>query len=161
VRKNLFGLLFLIAAILTQSASAQSQIGRLNMLKASWQFDKKIMLSELMQFDQREANAFWPIYNSYMKDWSRLMNRRIFTVQKYCDDFKNMTAPQVSQFMNDLFVNDTKLNKLHKKTFRKVSRVLSPMRASQFMHLEYAMQLQLMSEMQQRALFVGDLMKKL
>jgi hypothetical protein len=161
VKQYLFGFAFLLTAVLAQPANAQSSAGRLNLLKASWQYDKKVMLSELMQFDQREANAFWPVYNSYMKDWSRLMNHRILTVQKYCDDFKSLTAPQLSQFMDELFANDAKLNKLHKKTFKKVSRVLSPVRASQFMHLEYAMQLELMSDMQQKALFIGDLMKKL
>ena len=127
----------------------------------SWEFDKKAAVDEVMQFDEKEADVFWPVYDRYMKDWGRLMNYRIFGLQKSCDNFKNMSPATTSRFIDQLFVNDIELTKLQRKTYKKVRKVLSPMRASQFMQIEYAFQLVLLSEMQQRAMFVQDCMKKL
>ena len=161
MRKYIFCSIIFISAFIAPSASAQGTNGRFKLLKASWEFDKRVMLTELMQFDDREAAAFWPIYNNYMKDWGRLMNYRIYAIQKYCDEFRNMSDPQVTRFMSNLFENDEALTKLQKKTYKKVKKILSPMRASEFMHIEYGLQLILISEMQQKALFVGDMTKKL
>jgi hypothetical protein len=161
VRKFLFWSIVLISAFVAQPVRAQGTNGRFKLLKASWEFDKRVMLTELMQFNDKEADGFWPVYNNYMKDWSKLMNYRIYAIQKYCDDFTVLSGPQSSQFMTMLFENDAALTKLQKKTYKKVKKILSPMRASEFMHIEYGLQLILMSEMQQKALFVGDMTKKL
>jgi hypothetical protein len=160
VRKYIFFSIVFIGAFVA-SASAQGTSGRFKLLKASWEFDKRVMLTELMHFDDAEASAFWPVYNNYMKDWGRLMNYRIYAIQKYCDDFTNMSGSQLSHFMASLFENDEALTKLQKKTYKKVKRILSPTRANEFMHIEYGLQLILISEMQQKALFVGDMTKKL
>jgi len=89
------------------------------------------------------------------------MNYRIYTIEKYCDDISNMTNSRMAQFMDELFVSDVELNKLQKKTYKKVRKILTPVRASQFMQMEYAFQLVLLSEMQQRAMYLGDATRKL
>jgi len=160
VKKFLFILVLLLVALL-QPTLAQLATERSRIIKASWQFDKKILLAELMQFDENEANAFWPLYNKYMKDWTKLINYRIYRIDRYSNDFKNMPAPAMSQFIDELFVNDVGLTRLQKKTYKKIRKVLSPVRANQFMQLEYAFQLVLLSDMQQKTMFVGDVMKKL
>ena len=161
MRKIFVWQVFLFIAVFTLTAKAQIRTDKYMLMQASWEFNKKTALAELMQFDEKEANAFWPVYNKYMKDWSRLITHRIFRIVGYSAFYKNMTPPSMSQFTNDLFVNDVKLTKLQKKTYKKISKFLSPVRANQFMHLEYATQLILLSEMQQRALIIGDVMRKL
>ena len=161
MRKILFCIAFLFTLISVQRVNAQSIAGRFRMMKTSWEVDKKKVLTELMQFDAAEAHDFWPAYDKYMKNWSRLMNYRIYTIEKYCDDISNMTNSRMAQFMDELLVSDVELNKLQKKTYKKVRKILTPVRASQFMQMEYAFQLVLLSEMQQRAMFLGDATRKL
>jgi len=161
VKKNLFCVLFLLVVLFARPATAQITTGQFRIIRLSWEFDKKAVVNEVMQFDEKEADAFWPVYDKYMKSWGRLMNYRIYGLQKCCDDFKTMTPAATSRFMNELFINDIELTKLQKKTYRKVRKVLSPLRSSQFMQIEYAFQLVLLSELQQRAMFVQDCMKKL
>lgn len=120
-----------------------------------------MIVDDLMEFDDKEADDFWPVYEKYMKKWGRLMNYRIYRMDTFNDEFKSMSTMALSKYMNELFVNDVELTQLQKKTYKKVRKILSPMRANQFMQIEYAFQLVFLSEMQQRATLISDLMKKL
>jgi len=130
-------------------------------MRTSWELNKKSILNDMMQFDAGEASVFWPMYDKYMKSWSKLINERVYTIQKYCDEFTELSASQMSKFMKELFSNDLDLNKLQQKTYKKANKVLSHTRASEFMQIEYTFQLVLISEMQQRAMTIGDSMMKL
>jgi hypothetical protein len=156
-------LLFLILFISGLGGFAKAQIvtTRSGFVNTLWQADKKLIVDDLMEFDDKEADHFWPVYDKYMKKWGKLMNYRIYRMEVYNDEFKSMSPMALSKYMNELFVNDVELTQLQKKTYKRVRKTLSPMRANQFMQIEYAFQLVFLNEMQQRASFISDLMKKL
>lgn len=158
--KTLFILILLMPG-LSSFVMAQTLTRQTGLIRSSWEGDKKLIVNDLMEFDDREADHFWPVYDKYMRKWGRLMNYRIYRMEMYNDEFKNMSTMALSRYMNELFINDVELTQLQKKTYKKVRRTLSPMRANQFMQIEYAFQLVFLSEMQQRAALISDLMKKL
>jgi hypothetical protein len=140
---------FLISlAFYSQDVEAQTIAGQSIKTESLWKTTKKSTLSELMQFDDDEARAFWPLYESYMKDWCRLMEHRIYQILYYCHDSRN-PLPTTYRITDDLLTNDARLARLQKKTYKKVRHILSAPRATRFMQLEYSMQLALLIEMQQ------------
>ena len=44
-----------------QPLKAQTIAGHLGFSKGTWEFDKKLILAELMEFDKKESLAFWPV----------------------------------------------------------------------------------------------------
>src|SRR4051812_48553072 len=120
VKKLLFSISLLLAPAFMITANAQISSERFRSMKSSWEYDKKIAVNELMQFNEKEANQFWPVYNKYMKEWGKLMNYRITTMEQYCEEIENIKSDRMSQLMNQLFVNDVDLSKLQKKTYKKV-----------------------------------------
>ena len=96
-----------------------------------------------------------------MKDWCKLINERTSKITAYCDNFKKTTNSTDLQFTEQLFANDVELYRLQKKTYKKMRKVMPLGKASRFMQLEYTFQLALLNEMQQRAIAMGDMVKKL
>jgi len=154
----LFFFLFLSACL---SALGQFTTGYHQLIRSSWQVDKRQMIGDLMQFTPKEAAGFWPVYDRHMEKWGRVMVYRINIAQQYCNHFPEMTGLKVSQYIDQLVGNDVELTRLQKKLFKKINKILSPARSGQFMELEYKFQLALQGEIQQRTPFIGDNLKKL
>jgi hypothetical protein len=154
----LFFFLFLPAYL---PALSQFAAGYHQLIRSSWQLDKRQMIGDLMQFTAPEASGFWPVYDRHMDKWGRVMDYRINMAQQYCNHFPDMTGPKVAQYIVQLVSNDVELTRLQKKLFKKINKVLSPARSGQFMELEYKFQLALQGEIQQRTPFIGDNLKRL
>ena len=161
MKKIYFYFAFVLSIVYSVPAKAQLPTGHLGLIKAEWELDKKILLADIMEFEQQEAIAFWPLYDTYMKDWCKLINDRTSKLTAYCDNFKKTTNSTDLQFTDQLFVNDIELNRLQKKTYKKMRKVIPLDKANRFMQLEYTFQLALLNEMQQRAVVMSDLVKKL
>ena len=161
VKRIVFYTLFLSLALVQHRTGAQTIAGQLGLSKVNWEFDKKIILAELIQLDRKEAIAFWPVYEDYMKRWCKLMNERLAQLTTYCESVRNDAPVTQSHFTDELFASDKKLNKLQKKTYKKINKILTAEKAGKFKQLEYTFQLSLLSEMQQRAMLLGDISRKL
>ena len=139
---------FISLAFYSQAVEAQTIARQSVKTESLWKVTKKAALSELMQFNEDEARAFWPLYESYMKDWCRLMDHRIYRILYYCHNSRNL-VPTNYRITDDLLSNDVRLARLQKKTYKKIRHILSAPKATRFMQLEYSMQLALLIEMQQ------------
>lgn len=153
-------LCFLFTCIL-QPAFSQNNGGFFRLVKMTWQSDKKLMIDQLMEFNEKEANQFWPVYDKHMQKWGRLMEYRIAITEEYCDEFGTRKGTQTSLYIKELVQNDIELTRLQKKLFAKVRKILPATRANQFMELEYEFQLVLLSQLQQRTSYIGDNFKRL
>ena len=129
-------------------------------MKESWQIDKKIAIADMMRFSEKQSKAFWPVYDHYMDDWCRLMNDRISNIMDHYDDYRNVTRYPTVHY-RELFATDVELNKLKKKTYKKVRKSLPMNKARKFMQIEYIFQMVLSREVQQRANLIDDVTFKL
>jgi hypothetical protein len=156
-----FWWLCFLLAMGIQPAISQITTGYFKLIKISWQADKRLIIDEMMQFNEKEADAFWPLYDRHMQKWGRLMEYRISISQQYCNEYAYMKGAQMSKYIDKLVENDVELTKLQKKFFNKIRHILPSARANQFMQIEYEFQLVLLTAIQQRTPFVGDNLKKL
>jgi hypothetical protein len=161
VKPTILPLFFFLFLSVSLSAFSQLTTGYHQLIRSSWQVDKRQMIGDLMQFTPKEAAAFWPVYDRHMNKWGTAMDYRINVTQQYCNHFPDMTGPKMSQYIDQLVSNDIQLTHLQKKLFKKVNKVLPPARASQFMEIEYKFQLALLGQIEQRTPFIGDNLKKL
>ncbi len=63
-----------LAAVLSQPVIAQSKGGNTDMeiLRQKIKADKKLIVASNMQLTEAEAKKFWPIYDSYQSDLSKI-----------------------------------------------------------------------------------------
>ena len=96
-----------------------------------------------------------------MQQWCKLINERLHQLTSYCQSIRDDAPQTAAHFTDDLFASDKELTRLQKKMYKKVKKILSQEKANQFMQLEYTFQISMLGEMQQRAMLLGDISRKL
>jgi hypothetical protein len=115
------------------NASIDSDI---QMLRADIRADKTKIMADQMQLSDSEGKAFWPIYNDYDHDLSKLNDQRVALLKEYADSYDTLTDEQVKSLADRSFDLQKKRIDLRQKYFGKVSKAVSPKTAARFVQVE-------------------------
>ena len=63
--------------------------------------DKKLVVAEAMALTEAESKAFWPVYDAYQADISKLNQRTVKLVQDYAASYKAMTDPVAGKLLDE------------------------------------------------------------
>ena len=75
----------------TETTAAANPADNMVILRDKLKADKKLVVAEAMNMTEKEAAAFWPVYETYQKDISALNDRTIKLLQDYVHDYGAMT----------------------------------------------------------------------
>lgn len=133
--------LFLIAFLLSlTSVFAQDVDSYIELLKTDVKSDKKAIITEVMNFDEKQAEVFWPIYREYEYEQDKLSDKRISNIKDFAANFDSLTNEKANQLIEHaLDFQDERLD-LNKKYYKKFAEVLTPIVAAKYMQLEYEIQ---------------------
>ena len=96
---------------------------------------KKLMLVN-MQLTEEEGKKYWPIYNGYFAERSKIMDERL-EMYKFIDEkYGSMTDEDADKIAQTFFNIEEKLTKLEISTFNKVKDELSSLRGIQFLQIQ-------------------------
>jgi hypothetical protein len=141
------------------SIVAQTSDEELQLVREQWGVDKKQLIMQYMKFNEAESKAFWPVYDAYMKEHKSLVDSRIALIKDYAKNYTNLTDAKAIELTNKVLDNDMSVSKLQKDYFGKFAKALSPLRASQYMQVEYYLQNTIKSMIQDEIPFIGELEK--
>ena len=80
------------AQVVTQSTeSATSPADNMGILRDKLKADKKLVVAEAMGMNEKQAAAFWPVYELYQKDISALNDRTMTLLKDYVHNYGGMT----------------------------------------------------------------------
>jgi hypothetical protein len=143
-RKLLFGL------VLCLSMAAWSQgRGQLEKVKAF----KTGYLTQELDLSPSEAETFWPIYNEYEK---KIFALRIEKRKAQRDKMISMGGPEAlsdeeaTEFLNNLFENESQVLETKKELYRELEKVLSPNKLLVLYKAEADFNRRLLSEFKRR-----------
>ena len=63
--------------------------------------DKKLVVAEAMALTEAESKAFWPVYDAYQADISKLNQRTVKLIQDYAASYKSMTDPVAGKLLDE------------------------------------------------------------
>ena len=63
--------------------------------------DKKLLVAQAMELTQNEANKFWPVYEDYQKELTKLADREIDLIKEYARTYKSMTNDEAKKLMEE------------------------------------------------------------
>jgi hypothetical protein len=75
----------------TQTTAPATAADNMQILRDKLKADKKLVVAEAMKMTEKEAAAFWPVYETYQKDISALNDRTIKLLQDYATNYGGMT----------------------------------------------------------------------
>lgn len=106
------------------------------LMRTDLRAQKKQILSQSMGLDDAQAKAFWPIYNDYEHDLSKLNDKGIEIIKDYAKNYENMQEKTAKDIMNrslDLQAEKLKLRKVYAK---KMEKALSAKVAARFLQID-------------------------
>ena len=110
-------------------------------LRADMRSDKIEVIKEAMQFSEKDAAAFWPIYKKYEAEQGKLNDERIQLIKRYSDKWSTLTDAEARTVALGALDLDSRQADLKKKYFAEFDRVLPGLVVAKFFQLEYRLDL--------------------
>ena len=89
-----------------------------------------------MNFTDKEGAAFWPIYQQYEYERSKLDDRRAAVIKQYTQKYPNLTDAQAKAMADQMLDCESRLAELKKKYYKKFNKVLPALTVAKFFQLE-------------------------
>ena len=115
------------------NASIDSDI---QMLRANLRADKTKVMADQIQLSDSEGKAFWPIYNDYDHELSKLNDERVALLKEYVNSYDTLTDQQTQSLADRSFGLQKRRIDLRQKYFKKLSKTVSPKTAARFVQVE-------------------------
>jgi hypothetical protein len=151
-------ILIAITVFTCMGAVAQSS-DELAMLRDMFGKEKKEIINEFLKLSSADSAKFWPLYDEYSAKRKSLGDDRISIIKDYAAQYTSLTNEQAKKLGDRLFKNEANIIKLQQKYYNKMSKSVSPLKATQFMQTEIYLQTQLRAVIQDEIPFIGELDK--
>ena len=134
-----------------QPLISQAEVERIRTEKKAW-----IALN--MNLSSAEAEAFWPFYEGYQKELQQLNLRLVRLVESYGTHYRSNTLTDdiARKLTDELFAIDDAELKLRRTGYARLTRVLSPVKASRYLQLESRVHTQVRYELAANLPLIGD-----
>jgi hypothetical protein len=117
------------------AASAQAS-DMVELTRTVLRADKKVVLAENMWLTEAESEAFWPIYNVYEAELSKINGRVIKLLKDYAENFDTLSDEQAEDIIDENFSIKKKKLSLRKKYAGKFGKVIPQKKVFRFIQLE-------------------------
>ncbi len=119
------------------SALAQDKpADNMEIVKEKIRTDKKLFVATNMQLTESEANAFWPVYESYQAELGKLRDREIKLIEKFAASYETMSDDVAKKLLDDSLSIDSSHQKLRQSYLAKFRGVLPDNKVARYYQLE-------------------------
>ena len=138
VLTSLFAIVLAITFIgIADFAPAQDKpADNMEIVKEKIRTDKKLLIATNMQLTESEANAFWPIYESYQAELGKLRDREIKLIEKFAASYETMSDDVAKNLLDDSLSIDSDHQKLRQSYLAKFRGVLPDAKVARYYQIE-------------------------
>lgn len=140
---NIFKLWLALFIALVPSLAAYSEetpIYDMMKMQEEIQINKRQFIAKNMQLTSTEAEKFWPLYDSYEKDFERLNVRSSKLIEEYAASFQSLSDEQARRLLIDYLVVERDRQKTREYYVGKFRSAISPKQVLRFYQLENKIQ---------------------
>ena len=128
--------LALIAAFATPTYAQEQPADNMQILIEKLKADKKLLVAENMQLTEKEAKAFWPVYESYQKDLDKINQRLGKAINEYAANFQSLTDEVADKLVTEATAIEVDRTKLIQSYLPKLKKVLPVKKVALYYQLE-------------------------
>jgi hypothetical protein len=138
VLTSLFAIVLAITFIgIADFAPAQDKpADNMEIVKEKIKSDKKLLVATNMQLSESEANAFWPVYESYQAELGKLRDREIKLIEKFAASYETMSDDVAKNLLDDSLSIDSDHQKLRQSYLAKFRGVLPDAKVARYYQIE-------------------------
>ena len=108
----------------------------ISLLRQDVKKGKVAVLTEMMELTPDEASKFWPVYNAYDKELTRLGDERLAVIGVYAENYSTMTDQKIGEIARKVLDLEARRTELKKRYFDRFSQAVSPRTAGRFLQIE-------------------------
>jgi hypothetical protein len=117
----------------TREANLNAYIG---MMRHDLKKEKVSILTELMDLGPEQAARFWPVYNEYDKELTKLGDERIAFIRLYADNYSALSDEMATKIAMGMMDVEARRVDLRKQYFQRVSQALTAKDAARWLQIE-------------------------
>ena len=111
------------------------------LLRADVQAKRQEVIKEGMQLDEKQAAAFWPVYEEYAAQQKKLGDQKLAIIQDYAKDFMSMDDAKADELAQRVMALDDQRSALRKKYYEAMKKVLPTVLVVRFFQLDNQVQM--------------------
>jgi hypothetical protein len=127
--------LLLFALVMFASANAQMK-EEVDLMQAAFGMEKKAMVSEFIQVDPAQKDAFWALYDAYETERKEFGKTRIQLLEQYAEKWETLTNEEADQWTAEVIKLGNSTDKLVLSYYKKIKKATNPVVALQFYQIE-------------------------
>ena len=113
----------------------------IELLRTDLSAQKRQIVNETMQLDDKQSRIFWPIYNDYEADLDKLGDEKLAIVQEYATNFLTMTNEKADELAQRVMALDDQRITLRRKYYDLMKKSLPAILVVRFFQVENQIQL--------------------
>jgi hypothetical protein len=117
--------------------SQASPDGFVDLLRKDIRSQKKQIIAENMELSDAEAEKFWPVYDQYAAELSKIYDVKIALLKDYADNYSTMTGEQAESYIRKRAEVEQSIMQLRLKYMPAFRRVLSGRETALFYQLDW------------------------
>jgi hypothetical protein len=124
-----------------------------DLLRKDVKSQKKQLIAENMELSDAEAEKFWPVYDQYSTELSRIYDVKIALLKDYADNYSSMTGEQAENYIRKRAEVEQAIMQLRLKYMPGFRKVLSGRETALFYQLDWRLGLAIDVQLIQVPLF--------
>jgi hypothetical protein len=105
-------------------------------LREGLRADKRQATAETLKLTDAEAAKFWPIYDKYIAELTKINNAKYGLIKEYSDKFGSYTDAQATDFIKRWLDVDVKASQLRSRYVPIVGKVLPGIKTATFFQID-------------------------
>ena len=113
----------------------------LDMLRKDIRSKKKQLMAQNLTLTDADATKFWPIYDQYVAELSKIKDKQYAMFQEYADHFGTMTDEEANSLLKELLDVDIAATQLRAKYLPIVSKAIGGRKGATWAQLDRRIQM--------------------
>ncbi|QOG01208.1 hypothetical protein [Flavobacterium sp. MDT1-60] len=119
--------------------------------------NKRLIIAEYMQLEEKEKNSFWHLYDQYEEKRKDIEKEVFLLLNEYAEKYKTLNDAEAHKLIVNFMKSMDENNALRKVYFKKMEKEIGSLKAAKFIQLETFIQTSSQANLQNQVPMIGEL----
>jgi len=129
-------ILVAIIAVFAMASNAQSNKEEIDLMQSVYGMQKKDLIAKHMKLEAGQADLFWQMYDEYEVARKEIGLKRVKNIELYAEKYEKLTNEDANALIKASMDVQKSFISLWEKTYKNMSKSISPVTAAQFIQAE-------------------------